>query len=296
MLGTIKKVSYQNFSNRDFATFDLITCCSFDNENSEVSSYLNRESVMSERYDGSYHNVSMYRYTERFEPTVSFLKKDFSDFTREQVREVLAWLTSASTPSYADFYDDIYSEAPVFCALGGWTDIQIRKISNGRVVGIIAKFSCVHPWALSPINTYRKIITGSTTANPVQFEINCENDTTSFIYPRITVKHNGTSVKITNTIIRPKTDLLTGVTANKTQVFTTAVRNSIVGETVTIDGANKQIYSSRTTRTFGDDFSSDGINDKWNWLPLVEGKNIIQVVGDCELEFMWRSVIKCGEF
>ena len=275
MLGTIKKIKFNTMASSDFPTFNLILDCSFEDDNGETPSYLNREGVMTESHDGSYQSVYRYKYNERFAPKITFLKEGFTDFEDKEVRAVLKWLTSKSTPSYAYFYEDIYSEIAKFCALGGWTNIQLHKITNSRVVGITAVFEATTPYALSDINTYRRTIT-----EPTTFVVSCDNDDTSYIYPRVTVKHNGTSVEIKNT----------------TTNTITAIRNSITGETVTIDGANKLIYSSRTNRTFGTDFGTDDIHNQWVWLPLADGDNIITVTGNCELTLEYREVRKIGEY
>lgn len=324
MLGTIKKINYNAMMSTDFSTFDLITCCAFDSDNGEMPSYLNREPVMSERYDGSYHNVSSYRYTERFEPKVTFLKKDFSNFTREELRAVLSWLTSLSTPSVADFYDNIYSMAPVFCAIGGWTDIQIRKLANGRVVGVVATFSSVHPWALSPINTITKTIT-----TPTTFTMKCDNDDSSYIYPRVIVEHNGVVVQVdkamttqaemvlgtvykynnmfywidANKVLHQETTNNSGFTTTSVEIHNattktkTVVRNSQSNEKIIIDGANRIIQSKTyPTRTFGDNFGRTETNDQWQWLALVDGDNKITITGNCTVTIEYRSVMKVGEW
>lgn len=293
MLGTIKKIKFNTMASSDFPTFNMILDCSFNDDNGEVPSYLNREGVMTENHNGTYQSVYQYKYNERFSPKITFLKEGFTDFEDKEVRAVLKWLTSKSTPSYAYFYEDIYSEIAKFCALGGWTNIQLHKISNSRVVGITAVFEATTPYAFSDIHTYKRTITGPTT-----FTVTCDNDDTAYVYPRVTIKQkSGTEVIITNTITTPETDLFTGVTVNKTRVFTTAVRNNQVDETVIIDGANKLIYSETyPNRTFGTDFGTHDIHNQWVWLPLVDGENIITVTGNCELTLEYREVRKIGEY
>ena len=71
-------------------------------------------------------------------------------------------------------------------------------------------------------------------------------------------------------------------------VFDTLVKNNVVGEKITLDGANRVVASS-SIRIFGDDFD-------FNWIPLYEGKNELSFVGNCTVTVEYRSVIKCGEF
>lgn len=272
----IKKMKVNNYSSNDFPTFDLILDCSIgDSDNGTISSYLTREGVASETYDGRRKNISNLKYTEVFSPKVTILKKDFKDFTMDEQRQVLKWLTGSDKVTFFDLYDDIYSEAPIYCILGFVSTIETYKIANQRTIGYVVTIESVSPFAYSPINTFRRTITAPTT-----FTITCDNDDTSYIYPRVTVKHNGTSVEI----------------KNSTTNTITAVRNSVAGETVTIDGANKLIYSSRTDRTFGTDFGTYDNLNQWVWLPLASGENTLTVTGNCDLTLEWREVRKIGEW
>lgn len=272
----IKKFKMNGFSSMDFATFDLICDCGInDSDNGPMSSYLTREGVASETYNGRRKNISNLKYTEVFSPKITILKKGFEDFSMDEQRQVLKWLTGNNQVTFFDFYDDIYSEAPIYCVLGFVSTIETYKIANQRTIGYVVTIESVGPFAFSDINTYKRTITAPTT-----FTVTCDNDDTAYVYPRVTVKHNDTSVVITN------------ATTNTT----TAIRNSIVGETVTIDGANKLIYSSRTNRTFGTDFGTDDIHNQWVWLPLADGTNTITVTGNCELTIEWRCVRKVGEW
>jgi len=270
-----KKVKFNNYSSVDFPTFTLLTCLSFDTTTGENNTFLTREAVASESFNGKFKNTSRYKYTENLTLKITFIKEGFGDFTFDEARKVLSWLTSKDTPSFLDVYDDIYSEAIVYSVLGGFTNIQSYKLGSGRTVGFIADFESISPFAYSPINTFRRTITAPTT-----FTITCDNDDTSYVYPCVTVKHNGTSVEI----------------KNSTTNTITAVRNSVAGETVTIDGANKLIYSSRTDRTFGTDFGTYDNLNQWVWLPLADGENTITVTGNCELTIEWRCVRKVGEW
>ena len=73
-------------------------------------------------------------------------------------------------------------------------------------------------------------------------------------------------------------------------VGTAVVKNNASTETVVMDGANKVISSSHTSRIFGDDFVNQ------YYLPLYDGKNEITVEGNCTITFEWREVRKIGEY
>lgn len=76
----------------------------------------------------------------------------------------------------------------------------------------------------------------------------------------------------------------------ETHVTILRLANNTRRETIVLDGANRVISSSSTSRIFGDDFID------WTWLPLYDGANTIEVIGNCEVTFEYREPRKIGEF
>ena len=95
------RVTYNTFSSEDF---DLICNVAFDSDSGATSSFLSREAVASETYRGTIKHVSSYKYTESFAPVITFIDKDFGDFTLERQRQILKWITSKDTPSFLNVY------------------------------------------------------------------------------------------------------------------------------------------------------------------------------------------------
>lgn len=317
------RIKYNTFDSQDF---DLIMDLAFeDGDNGEVSSYLNREAIASESYRGEFKRVHNYKYSEVLAPKFTFMKRDFSDFTFEEHRRILSWLTSKMSASWLTvYYDD--TEVVTFELLGGWTEIQPYKISNGRTIGYTATFESVSPYAYSAIKS-----TGNTVVSePTIITINCRSDEVeSYVYPKITI------VESDNKIVKINSDIITNIfnydnlldgtiyehngtyywrnnaavvdfqqsSSNTSGIETTGVmlinrttgtksyvKYNLTNETVVVDGANKLVYSStRDSRVFGKAF-------KWEWLPLVNGINEIQVIGNCTINIEYREPIKCGEF
>lgn len=185
------RIKFNKISSDELNVLDLIMCVAFDSDNGETSSFLNREAVASETHDGRYKRVARYKYSELFSPKFTFMKKDFGDFTKEEVRKVLKWLTSLDTTSLLDvYYDD--SEVISWSAIGGWTEINTYKFANNRTVGITAVFEAVTPYALSDIYAAKK--TPTATDNKITIEI--DTDDNQPVYPRITIEEKGLSVNI----------------------------------------------------------------------------------------------------
>lgn len=272
------RIKFQKIFSNELNIPDLIMECAFDNDNSEVSTYLNRESVSVESHDGRHNNTIRYKYSERFSPRFTFLKKGFGDFDSAELRSVLKWLTSSDVPTLLDvYYDD--SNVVGFSAVGNWTEISSYKLANNRTVAVVATFEAVHPFALSDLYTVTKIITS--TSNKIT--INIDTDDNQPVYPRITIKNPATNITLKNI----HTDFF-----NKSrELAPVVIKNNKSSETLVIDGANKIVSSNRVGgRIFGDDF------ENWRWLELYDGKNEIVVDGNCEVTLEWREVRKIGEY
>ena len=177
------RIEFRGYSSVDF---DLKTCMAFESDSGEVSTYLTREAVASESYRGEFKRIHNFKYTETFNPKFTFIKDGFGDFTTEEVRKVLRWLTGGTHASFLTVYNDD-SNVVHFEILGGFSEVSLYKLGNGRVVGIVATFESAHPYALSPLQTVSKTIT-SPTDNTITINVDSDNEE-SAIYPRITIQH-----------------------------------------------------------------------------------------------------------
>ena len=321
---SVNRILYAGYSSRDF---DLKTCLSFEGDTGDISTYLGREAIASESYRGDLKRVHNYKYSEVLAPTLTFIKDNFEDFTMDEQRKVLRWLTSKDTTSFLTVYHDD-SEVVSYEILGGFIEINTHKIGNGRVVGMTATFESVAPWAFSALKTITKDV-----SNPSDntITINLEtDDIQNAVYPRITIQQDSDTniieinramtdtdnwvegsvfkygstyywvdangVKHTSTTNSSGFDT-TSVSIRNTytddkgnvSVFDSLVKNNIKGEAVVLDGANRVVSSSVDTRIYGDDFS-------WNWTPLYYGKNVLSFVGNCTVTLEYREVRKVGEF
>ncbi len=177
------RIQYNNYINEDF---DVICCLAFDSDSGEHPSYLSREAVASESYNGSYKRVHSYKWSEVFQPRLTLIDKDFGDFTLERQRKILSWLTSKSTPSFLTIYED-ESETVMMEILGGFIDIQPYKLGNSRTVAYVCTFESVSPWAYSPLYTYSQSVVNIAHQ---KFTISIDSDDESPVYPRVTIKQN----------------------------------------------------------------------------------------------------------
>lgn len=192
------RIKFQKIFSNELNIPNLIVDVAFDSDNSEISTYLNREAVSVESHDGRYNNAVRYKYSERFAPRFTFIKRSFDDFELSETRAVLKWLTSSDTPSLLDvYYDD--SNVVEWSAIGNWTQIDAYKVTNNRTVGIVATFESVLPFALSDLHTVTKTIS-SATDNKITIEI--DTDDNQPVFPRVTINHGYGETSTPHSVVR----------------------------------------------------------------------------------------------
>jgi hypothetical protein len=172
--------------------FDVILDVSFDSDQGETGSFLNRSAVSTESHDGRYKNTCKYRYDELFSPRFTVIKADFSNFTQSEVRMVLKFFTQTDKPSLLEVsYDkdtETITEDRDFCAIGGFVSLETYKLANNRTCGIIAQFEAVHPYALSKLEE-----TSITASDNYKKTIIIDTDDIQPVYPRITIEQKAPS-------------------------------------------------------------------------------------------------------
>lgn len=330
---SLNRIRFGGIFSNELNMPDLIMDCAFDSDNSETSAFLTREAVASESYDGRNRRISSFKYTENFAPKFTFLKKGFGDFTQEEVRAILKYLTFKDTTALLEAYDDD-SNVISWASIGNFSEIQLYKIANKRVVGVTAVWDSISPFALSDLYTVTKTIS-SPTDNKIT--INIDTDDNKPVYPRITIKHNGSVVRIPDgTIYTSLVDMVDKVDNTvyfngttyywkSTDSISPTSFHSATGNpnlaTTSIKFTNRHtdflnqskvltstiVKNNNSTETIVLDganriISSSSVNRVFDtdfnliWLPLLDGKNEITVEGNCTVTIEWREVRKIGEY
>lgn len=224
------KIRFRGQTNYDL---ELIVS-TFNPDNGAVDSYLDMEPVYTDSHDGTMRTDYGAKYSSVAIPSVTFIEVDGSDINPYKVRNVLRWLTGSRKNAWMDVCD---KDGEIVCSyLGRFTDVKLQKM-DARVIGIIAYFTSISPYAYSKVQSPVVInINGET-----EFAIdNLSDDLYSYVYPKISFKNksNGSSLSITNSTLDNET----------------LFQNLQQGETVTIDN-NFVVYSDNDKRIFDDDFN-----------------------------------------
>lgn len=193
------KIKWAGFSSLDL---DLWTELNFDPNNGAISTFLNRENITTEHYDGR-KTIHKLKYNSTLTLTVTFIKQDYSDFGQDENRKVLSWLTSNDKPSWLEVYHDD-GNAVSYRLFGSWTEIEQYKISNGRIIGYLATFESSAPYAYSRNMTYpldpdnlEEIADYLQISEPTTFTITCNSDEyNKVIYPKVTVVFDSENVYV----------------------------------------------------------------------------------------------------
>ena len=257
-------IRFKEKTNYDFE----LTVAHFDADSGEVDSYLTMEPIYTENYDGSLRNDFGSKYTDVARPVVTFVESDGSDISPYKTRNILRWLTGSKDVSFMDICDE---DGISVCAyIGRFTDVKLQKI-DARVVGIVAYFTSISPFAYSDIKEVKLTITEDGTS----FKI--DNDTDDIynpLYPSIVFKNKQGSTE----------DKVMLSLQNNTMANETIFKNLQTNETVTID-TNFAVYSDNTARIFNDDFN-------YSFPILAPGTNDFNAVGDGELLIRFRYPMK----
>ena len=187
------KISFHGQTNYDL---ELIVS-TFNPDNGEVDSYLDMEPVYTDSYDGTIRTDYGAKYKSVATPSITFIEVNGSDINPYKVRNVLRWLTGSRKNSWMDVCD---KDGEIVCSyLGRFTDVKLQK-EDARVIGIVAYFTSVSPWAYSKVQSPVVInVNGET-----EFAIdNLSDDLYSYVYPKISFKNgkNQNKFSITNSTI-----------------------------------------------------------------------------------------------
>lgn len=146
------RIVYNNLSSEEF---DATLRISFDGDNGVTSSFLNRDGVYTEHYDG-HRTIHRAKYNEAFMPRFTLIKKNFGDFDAIENRKILSWLTASGVPGWLEVYKDD-SNVLEWRVFGCVTSIEQYKLGNGRIVGYEFEIEGSHPYAWSRKFTYPEV-------------------------------------------------------------------------------------------------------------------------------------------
>lgn len=123
----------------------IIAAFASDTDNGLTDTFLSMDISSDDYYDGTKRYTYNSRYNTQATVTITVVKNNGKDFSLQQVRSYLKWLTGAKTDSWLDMYN---GDEIKYSFLGRVTNVQNYKL-DARIVGLIITFTSVSPWAYS---------------------------------------------------------------------------------------------------------------------------------------------------
>lgn len=295
---------------------------SFEPDNGFVDSYLGMDQITTDSYDGTKKYFYGSKYNTSAQIDITLIKVDGAEFTMEDNRRALRWLTGSRQASWLDFYVD---DRLVYSFYGSITACQQYKL-DARVIGIKATFSSIHPWAWSAPQSFDCsvgekligfddcIVYKTYEGDDTRFGItdsgvvynSSENEGFSFSISDDGVVYNDNSVNLEIDNLSDDLYTLTNLdivylNEHINDVFLTIKNLSLDNEESAIKGIKSnevvtlsagQFITSETfqSRIFGDDF-----NFVWPHLRPGINKLFIDGSGKGQVQFSYRYPIKIGD-
>lgn len=194
------KIVYNNLSSEEF---DVTLHVSFNEDNGTTSSFLGREGIYTEHYNG-HHTIHGAKYNEVLTPRFTLIKNNYGDFDAVENRRMLSWLTASEKPGWLEVYKDD-SNVVEWRIFGCITSVEQYKLGNGRVVGYEFEMESSAPYAWSPALVYPEVYANEeelsnndetndylTVSGTETFTITCDTDEyNQLLYPKVTITFKG---------------------------------------------------------------------------------------------------------
>lgn len=256
--------------------FDLI-CCSVDDNSQETPILAEREILKGET---TQNRPIANHYGTKFDDVITFditfIKRGGKIFSREEVREINAWLTSPKIPSLLTIGDE---DDPVY-HFGIFT--AVASIYTIGIAALTYTFTSNAPYGWSKKYEYTYNSTGSTS-----FILrNDSDDLNDPVYPSVLIQGSqGENITLTNLTEIEEFSL----TLPCDQLYINSKYHQIYRYY-----ADKKVIVSLADLGWDEEMQesiADGTKSIY-WLRLLPGENKISVSGACEITFTYRVPVK----
>lgn len=249
--------------------------------------------ITSNRSVANWYNAK-YSDTLSFEITIT--KPEDRAFSREEVRDINAWLTGPRTPTLLFFEDEAFDPINYY---GIFTDVTDTYGSG--IIMLTYTFTADSPYGWSNEREFK--CTSSSASSTTKFEIiNDTDELTDFVYPLFEIKSTpGTKITIENTS-EISADLKSCVFSF---TFPTKLDSTLP---IYIDSKRHRFYyknnlGSKVILSLSDlGFTMDQLDNfdsgslAMYWIRLIPGTNILNVTGKCDITTTFRCPRKVGAY
>jgi hypothetical protein len=230
----------------------------------EKETGLATESIYTASHDGTRRNLYGTKYSGAEPVRITVVKSNGSDFSIEDNRKALKWLTGAKTDSWLDLY--IGDEMKY--RMHGHVQNVLQYKMDARIVALVVVFELASPWAFSSLQVVGQAVNGS-----ASIQIDCPSDDLyTYVNTKTTYENTGGSALTIK---------------NNTTGEITQVDNLVQNEIVILDN-NMFIISDKPNKIFGNSFN-------FVWPRFISGINDIAIEGNGNITFEYYYPIKIGD-
>ena len=280
---------------------------------SEMNRYRHRVNM----YGINYDSVLGFTIQLMKDPCVDGIQRDQSEFrfTRQEVRQIAAWLTSPISPRLFHMYDypktktvestvdeeieaqydeetgdliegtgitvqrTVYTEVDdseaEYDYMGVFTDVTP---TDNYFNCLECTFECNTPYALSPLQSFTITDGEGTIPNP-------SDEYEDYVYPLITITPTSSELGAYDIRLINESDGNRSIT----------LKNMKPADTVTMDCQKLTVTNISGSLMSFEDLNIDVV-DYIYWFRLVHGNNDIKIVGDAAVTFTFRYPVKVGAY
>ena len=234
-----------------------------NSDTGEVETFMSMDPVYTDNYLGSRRIDYGARYNSVAVFNITLIKQNGGDFSVQEIRDCLKWLTGAQSNSNLDL---LIEDQVKYSFTGRFTNVTHYKM-DARTIGLILEFTSISPWAYSAPQSIEQTITGTET-----LQINCDTDD---LYSHVYMKTTYTNTSGESVVIQ-----------NATTGDNTEINKLALNEVVTLDN-NMMITSDKIERVFGNDFN-------FIFPRLQAGVNEFTITGNGNIKFEYIVPVKLG--
>ena len=282
--------TYNGKSSDDFG---VIICASEQPESIPIG--LTREilkgEITSRRPVANWYNA---KYSDVLTFEVTITKPENRAFSREEIRDINAWLTGPRTPTLLFFEDEAFDPINYY---GVFTDVA--NTYGSGILMLTYTFTCDAPYGWSNEREFKY------TSGGVLEVVNDTDEINDFVYPLLEISANpGQEIEIENL-----SEISTVLLLHKIKItIPSDINGSTYKNPLYIDTKLHKIYTKLNNSTtlpvnLSDlGFSTESLTNLDNgslglyWPRLVPGTNKFKITGDCSIRMTFRCPRKVGAY
>lgn len=149
--------SFSYLNKNSLKDYNLIISHIENSDVGEVESYLSLTPVYHDSYRGTKRHLYGTKYSNVALLSITVLRNDYDEFTIEQTRNILSWLTGSQQYTWLDLLIEDEIKYRMHCYV---QDVKPYKMDS-RIIGFTIYVESSSPWCYSPLKTINTAVAGN---------------------------------------------------------------------------------------------------------------------------------------